>query len=68
MLVRVSAETKHMSATNWMDEAQVTFWDGLIIASAEQQICSTVLSEDFQDGRQYARWWLASLKSARAIQ
>jgi predicted nucleic acid-binding protein len=51
-----------------MDEAQVTFWDGLIIASAEQQICSTVLSEDFQDGRQYARWWLASLKSARAIQ
>lgn len=37
----------------WMDEAQVTYWDGLILAAAERLGCSVLLSEDFQAGRIY---------------
>jgi predicted nucleic acid-binding protein len=37
----------------WMDKAQVPYWDGLILASAERLGCSILLSEDFQAGRSY---------------
>src|SRR5579862_4265675 len=37
----------------WMDRAQLSYWDSLILASAERLGCSTLLSEDFQSGRTY---------------
>jgi predicted nucleic acid-binding protein len=39
-------------AWHWTDQAQVTFWDGLIVAAAERTRCGFLLSEDFQAGRQ----------------
>jgi len=35
------------------DEAQVAYWDALILAAAERAGCPWLLSEDFQAGRQY---------------
>jgi len=35
----------------WTDEAQVSYWDGLIVAAAERAGCAWLLSEDFQTGR-----------------
>jgi predicted nucleic acid-binding protein len=35
----------------WTDEAQVSYWDGLIVAAAERAGCAWLLSEDFQPGR-----------------
>lgn len=47
----------HMSlifrAWRWMDDAGVSYWDSLILASAEVLGCRWLLSEDFQHGRQY---------------
>jgi predicted nucleic acid-binding protein len=40
-------------AWHWTDQAQVSFWDGLIVAAAERMRCSFLLSEDFQAGRQF---------------
>jgi len=40
-------------AWHWKDEAQVSYWDGLIVAAAEQAGCSRLLSEDFQVGRKF---------------
>jgi len=40
-------------AWHWMDKAQLTYWDAMILASAERQGCSVLLSEDFQTGRSY---------------
>jgi predicted nucleic acid-binding protein len=40
-------------AWHWSDQAQVTFWDGLIVSAAERMRCSFLLSEDFQTGRQF---------------
>jgi predicted nucleic acid-binding protein len=37
----------------WMDEAGTTYWDALIVASAEMLGCRWLLSEDFQEGRKY---------------
>lgn len=37
----------------WMDRAQLSYWDGLILASAERLGCRWLLSEDFQNGRDY---------------
>ena len=37
----------------WMDCAQLSYWDGLILASAERQGCRWLLSEDFQHQRNY---------------
>ncbi len=37
----------------WMDEAQVSYWDGLILSAAERLGCSVLVSEDFQAGRIY---------------
>src|SRR5207248_449876 len=38
-------------AWHWADHAQLTYWDGLIIAAAEQAGCTWLLSEDFQADR-----------------
>ena len=40
-------------AWNWMDQAQVSYWDGLILSSAQRLGCKWLLSEDFQHGRDY---------------
>ena len=40
-------------AWDWIDEAQVSFWDGMIVAAAERTKCRYLLSEDFQTGRQF---------------
>lgn len=37
----------------WTDSAGVSYWDGLILASAEAAGCAYLLSEDFQPGRKY---------------
>ncbi len=37
----------------WMDRAQTSYRDSLILASAERVGCSLLLSEDFQSGRSY---------------
>jgi predicted nucleic acid-binding protein len=39
-------------AWHWMDEAQVAYWDGLIVA-AERAGCGWLLSEDFQAGQRF---------------
>jgi len=40
-------------AWHWIDTAQVRFWDGLILASAEILGCRWLLTEDFQHARKY---------------
>jgi predicted nucleic acid-binding protein len=42
-----------LRAWHWCDSAQLNFWDGLILAAAEQAGCHWLLSEDFQSGRRY---------------
>ena len=37
----------------WMDQAQLSYWDSLILASAERLGCSILLTEDFQTGRNF---------------
>ena len=37
----------------WMDHAQLSYWDALILASARRLGCRWLLSEDFQNGRDY---------------
>jgi predicted nucleic acid-binding protein len=41
-------------AWHWADEAQVSYWDALIIAAAERSGAQYLLSEDFQTKRHYA--------------
>jgi predicted nucleic acid-binding protein len=38
---------------HWMDAAQLSYWDGMIVAAAEQAGCPWLLSEDFQPGRKF---------------
>jgi len=38
---------------HWIDRAQLSFWDSLIVAAAERAGCVWLLSEDFQDGREF---------------
>lgn len=38
-------------AWHWMDDAQLSYWDALILAAAERGGCAWLLSEDFQAGR-----------------
>ncbi|MCC6366544.1 MAG: hypothetical protein IT165_23750 [Bryobacterales bacterium] len=38
---------------SWMDEAQLSYWDALIVAAAERAESGVLLSEDFADGRRY---------------
>ena len=40
-------------AWHWTDEAQLVYWDSLILAAAERSACVWLLSEDFQAGRSY---------------
>jgi len=40
-------------AWHWMDMAQLAYWDGLIVAAAEQAGCRWLLSEDFEGGRRF---------------
>jgi len=35
----------------WSDDAQITFWDAMVVAAAERTRCRWLLSEDFQPGR-----------------
>ena len=37
----------------WIDNAQVPFWDALIVAAAERSGCAWLLSEDFQPDRRF---------------
>jgi predicted nucleic acid-binding protein len=40
-------------AWSWTDRTQLSYWDGLILASAWRSGCGNLLSEDFQTGRDY---------------
>jgi predicted nucleic acid-binding protein len=40
-------------AWHWVDRADASYWDALILASAENAGCRWLLSEDFQADRQY---------------
>jgi predicted nucleic acid-binding protein len=40
-------------AWHWSDQAQLTYWDSLILAAAERMECGWLLSEDFQAGRRF---------------
>ena len=41
-------------AWQWMDVAQLSYWDALILAAAERSDARYLMSEDFQSGRDYA--------------
>lgn len=46
----------HVLATrawHWTDSAGLTYWDSLIVAAAEAAGCARLLSEDFQEGREF---------------
>jgi predicted nucleic acid-binding protein len=38
-------------AWHWVDAAQLSYWDALIVAAAERRECRWLLSEDFQAGQ-----------------
>lgn len=40
-------------AWHWCDQAQIAFWDAMIIAAAERTRCRFLLSEDFQANREF---------------
>ena len=40
-------------AWHWVDSAQISYWDAIILAAAENAGCTYLLSEDFQNGRVY---------------
>ena len=40
-------------AWEWMDAAQLSYWDALILAAAQRVGARYLLSEDFQDGRRF---------------
>ena len=40
-------------AWEWMDTAQLSYWDALILSTAQRSGALYLLSEDFQDGRRY---------------
>lgn len=37
----------------WAEDEELSWWDSLILASAEHLECEVLLSEDFEAGRQY---------------
>src|ERR1043166_7731026 len=41
-------------AWEWTDEAQLSYWDALILAAAQRSGARYLLSEDFQQERDYA--------------
>lgn len=40
-------------AWHWMDAAQLSYWDALILAAAQRSGARYLLSEDFQSNRRY---------------
>lgn len=40
-------------AWHWIDASEVSYWDALILPSAESMHCRWLLSEDFQLGRKF---------------
>ena len=40
-------------AWHWIDAAQLSYWDALILAAAELAGCDVLLSEDFQTGQRF---------------
>ena len=40
-------------AWEWMDDAQLSYWDALILAASERSGAVYLLSEDFQQDRRY---------------
>ena len=40
-------------AWHWMEQAQLSYWDSLIVSAAERAGCRCLLSEDFQAGRRF---------------
>jgi predicted nucleic acid-binding protein len=40
-------------AWHWVDSAQLTYWDALILAAAQRSGARYLLSEDFQANRRY---------------
>ncbi len=40
-------------AWHWVDAAQVSYWDALIVAAAQRSGARYLLSEEFQTGRRY---------------
>ena len=40
-------------AWHWVDAAQLSYWDALIVAAAQRSGARYLLSEDFQSDRQY---------------
>ena len=40
-------------AWQWMDAAQLSYWDALVVAAAERAGAQYLLSEDFQPDRRY---------------
>ena len=40
-------------AWHWRDHAHISFWDAMIVSSAEQASCQWLLSEDLQAERQF---------------
>jgi predicted nucleic acid-binding protein len=40
-------------AWHWIDAAQISYWDALIVSSAESMRCHWLVSEDFQTGRKF---------------
>lgn len=42
-----------VAASELEDEHQLSFWDALIVISAERSECTVLLSEDLQDGRRF---------------
>ena len=46
-------------------QAHLSYWDGLIVAAAEQAGCAWLLSEDFQEGRKFGPVTIISPFQAR---
>lgn len=42
-------------ALHWADQAQVGYWDALIVAAAERAGCAGLLTEDLQAGRGFGQ-------------
>jgi len=43
-----------LSALEFHREAQISFWDAMIVQSARQMKCATLWTEDLNDGQRYA--------------
>jgi len=53
------------TAWYWMDKAQISYWDSLIVAAAERGGCTWLLTEDLQAGRKFGSVTVADPFRAR---